>query len=66
MRAGQRRVVGIFGILGFLLAWIVVIATLGSMMTAWPWWAQLAFYAAAGVAWVFPLRPLFAWMGRGT
>ena len=34
-------------------------------ITGWARWAQLAFYVLAGVSWIFPLKPLFAWMNRG-
>jgi hypothetical protein len=30
-----------------------------------PPWAALAYYAEAGVLWIAPLKPLFAWMNRG-
>jgi len=29
-----------------------------------PNWAELAFYAVAGIVWIFPLKPLFSWMSR--
>lgn len=59
-----RRLVGVLGVLIFLLAWIIAAATLGGRLIAWPWWAQAAYYLAAGVGWVFPLRPVFLWMAR--
>ena len=41
-------------------------ATLGAYIwTHAPNWAALGYYAIAGVIWVAPLKPLFAWMNRG-
>jgi len=29
-----------------------------------PAWAELMFFAVAGIVWIVPLKPLFAWMNR--
>jgi hypothetical protein len=40
-----------------------------AMMSGWiatfPDWGQLVFYVIAGVAWVFPLKPVIDWMRKG-
>lgn len=55
-------------VMGLFLAWLAVyivgVASLSGMVGALPRWAQLVFYMLAGIAWVFPLRPLFRWMNR--
>lgn len=52
-------------LLVYLFAYIVLAATIGGMTSVWPRWAELAFYVVAGIAWIFPLKPLFAWMNSG-
>lgn len=64
MTAGTRRALGSLGILVFLLMYIVVAFIVGVSLSAAPWWVQMLYYAVAGIAWVFPLRPLFQWMGK--
>lgn len=56
-----RKALGALAIILFLIGYIWVAVTIGEQLHAWPW-AALAFYAVAGIAWVFPLRPLFGWM----
>jgi hypothetical protein len=48
-------------ILVYLLVYVVAAVTVGERLHANAW-ASLAFYAVAGIIWVFPLRPLFRWM----
>jgi hypothetical protein len=61
MSASARKAIGAVGILVFLVIYVVAAVMIGEQLHAMPW-AALAFYGIAGVAWVFPLRPLFAWM----
>ena len=60
----MRKVIAALAILAIIALWIFLIATIGSKMTGQPVWVQLPFYIIAGVAWIFPLRPIFAWMNR--
>jgi membrane protein implicated in regulation of membrane protease activity len=61
-----RKALGSFVMLAYLATYAIVAATVGATYAlAWPWWAQLAFFAVAGIIWVFPLKPLFGWMNRG-
>lgn len=64
MSPSARKAIGALAVLAFLTLWIVIAATVGSWLVGWPWWAQGLYYAAAGIVWVFPLRPLLAWMNR--
>lgn len=60
-----RKAVGCAGLLAYLAAYAVIAATLGAYLAPMlPAWAELAFYAVAGIVWIFPLKPLFAWMNR--
>jgi hypothetical protein len=63
MRA--RKAIGCFVLLGYLALYAIAAATLGAMLLpVLPGWAELIYYVAAGIAWVFPLKPLMAWMNR--
>lgn len=62
MPASARRALGAFVIVGWLIFWIALAALVADRIAAAPWYAHLVFYAVAGVAWVIPLKPLFAWM----
>jgi hypothetical protein len=64
MAPTARRAIGSFAILAYLVAYIGVAATLGGHVVGFGQIAALVFFAVAGVAWVFPLRPLFKWMNR--
>jgi hypothetical protein len=66
MDARTRKAIGCFALLAYLTVYAVLAASLAVMLApALPAWAELFYYASAGVVWVFPLRPLFAWMNRG-
>jgi len=64
MSARARKFIGLLGILGFLCAYVVLVATLGGLLPQ-NWAVQLAFYGVAGIVWGLPLFPLIAWMNRG-
>lgn len=66
MNMRMRKAVGCFALLAYLGLYTVLAATLGAyLLPILPFWAELIFYAIAGVIWIFPLKPLFAWMDRG-
>lgn len=60
-----RKPAGIFAILGLIVAWAILIASLAGKVGGWPILLQAAFYLIAGIAWVFPLKPLLRWMETG-
>lgn len=64
MPARLRKLIGLFGILGFLTAYVVAVIAVGERVPA-HWAAQIAFYALAGVLWGVPILPLITWMNRG-
>ncbi len=62
-----RKALGCAVLLLYLGLYAGAAALLGAaLLPVLPPWAELAFFAAAGVIWIFPLRPLFAWMNRQT
>ena len=64
MNARVRKLIGLFGILGFLLLYIGLVAKVGAYVPKHgPW--QLFFYLVAGVCWGVPILPLISWMNQG-
>jgi hypothetical protein len=64
MSARTRKFIGLFGMLGFLAAYVVAVSALADHIPK-QWAAQLAFYLVAGIGWGFPIFPLISWMNRG-
>lgn len=58
----MRKIIASLVMLAFLTVWIFLAGTIGTRLTEAPDWLQLVFYIFAGIAWVFPLRPLMRWM----
>ncbi|MEQ8559477.1 MAG: DUF2842 domain-containing protein [Henriciella sp.] len=58
----MRKIIASLVMLAFLAVWIFLAGTIGTRLTEAPDWLQLVFYIFAGIAWVFPLRPLMRWM----
>lgn len=66
MQSRTRKALGCSVLLVYLAIYALLAAALGAALQPHlPAWAELIYYAAAGIAWVFPLKPLFAWMNRG-
>jgi sugar phosphate permease len=64
MPARLRKLIGLFGILGFLAAYVVAVIAVGEHVAShWGW--QTVFYGLAGILWGVPLFPLITWMNRG-
>lgn len=65
MQSRTRKALGCSVLLAYLGLYAGAAATLGAFLApALPTWGQVAYFAIAGIAWVFPLKPLFAWMNR--
>lgn len=65
MQMRTRKAVGCFALLAYLTLYLALAATLGAiLLPTLPQWAELIYYVIAGVAWVFPLKPLIMWMTR--
>ena len=66
MNARTRKAIGCFVLIAYLGLYAAGAAALGASVLAHaPNWA-LIYFLAAGVIWVAPLKPLFAWMNRGS
>lgn len=57
-----RKPLGVLAILGWIMLWAVLIATV-PRPSAWP--LQALFFAIAGLVWITPLKPVLRWMERG-
>lgn len=65
MNPRTKKAIGCLALLAYLALYAVLAASLGvALAPLLPTWAELAFYAVAGVGWVIPLKPLFGWMNR--
>jgi hypothetical protein len=65
MNPSWRKPVGVLAILLLIAIWAVLVASLSALVGTWPILAQSVFYLVAGIAWIFPLRPLLSWMEIG-
>jgi len=61
-----RRGVGVALILGFILAWALLIAFFAPAISRWPVLVQALFYLFMGIVWIIPLKPLLQWMETGS
>jgi membrane protein implicated in regulation of membrane protease activity len=61
----RRPTAAIFMILGIIIVWSALVASLSSVVTAWPWPVQALFYTGAGIVWIFPLKPILRWSETG-
>lgn len=65
MHMRARKAVGCLVLLVYLALYAALAASIGvALAPVAPVWLQLAYYACAGMIWVFPLKPLFGWMNR--
>ena len=63
MNPRMRKLIGLVGILLFLLLYIGAVARLAAYVPDHgPW--QFAYYALAGISWGVPILPLISWMNR--
>ncbi len=59
-----RKLLGLFGVLGFLALYVAVAVAIADRLPD-HWLVKLVYFAVVGVAWGVPLIPLFRWMNRG-
>ncbi len=60
-----RQPVGIILILILILLWSGIVVSLIDWIIELNFWLQLPIYIFAGIAWIFPLKPLLIWMNTG-
>ena len=60
-----RKPVGMLLILALITVWAVIVGSCSGFIGQWPMPAQILVYVIAGIVWIFPLKPLLAWMEMG-
>ena len=65
MTPSWRKPAGALAIVGLIVVWCVLVASLSRTVEGWAWPVQLVFYVATGIGWIAPLRPLLVWMETG-
>jgi hypothetical protein len=60
-----RNTVGIALILLLIVVWSVLVVSASTLLEGTPWPVHLVYYAAAGLVWILPLKPLIRWMHTG-
>lgn len=60
-----RKPVGMLGILAYVIAWAVGVASLSGIVGDWHVLIQAVFYLIAGIIWILPLKPVLKWMETG-
>jgi hypothetical protein len=67
VKSRARKALGCAILPIYLAVYAVLAASLGSALTPpLPAWGELSYYAIAGLVWIAPLKPLFAWLNRGS
>ena len=59
-----RKAVASIGVLVFLAVYIVAVIALARFIPT-AWWAQVLYFAVAGLAWGVPILPLIKWAETG-
>jgi membrane protease YdiL (CAAX protease family) len=65
MNTRWRPVAGAFLIIGIIIVWAVLVASLAHVVGSWPALVQAIFYIAAGLVWILPLKPILRWSETG-
>jgi hypothetical protein len=60
-----RNGAGMALIVLLILLWSVAVASLAPLVSQLPFLLEILFYLAAGIGWIFPVRPLLTWMETG-
>lgn len=60
-----RKPAGMLMMLAVIALWAVLVGSLSARIATLPAVAQMIIYVAAGIAWIFPMRPLLVWMETG-
>ena len=62
-----RKPVGMLAILGMILTWVVLVASLSGVVGQWHVLLQLGFYLVTGIVWlwILPMRRMLRWMETG-
>lgn len=59
-----RKAIATIGVIGFLAFYVWLVTVLSGFIPA-VWWAQVLYFAVAGLAWGVPILPLLKWAEKG-
>ena len=65
VKPSWRKPAGIFLILALIAAWAALVATGADLLDGAAWPLLAAYFIAAGLVWILPLKPLLRWMETG-
>ena len=65
MKPTLRKPLGMLLLLFFILVWCLFFASQLERIMQWPFLLQLPAYIIAGIAWIFPVKPLMRWIETG-
>ncbi len=65
MTQRNRKLIGVFVLLGSIAAWVVVFTAVYLVLpTDWPNWLVLAYFVVAGMGWLYPAIAIIRWMSK--
>ncbi len=64
-RPSWRKPAGMAMILGVIALWAILVASASSHLARLPDLVQALIYLAAGIVWIFPVKPIVIWMETG-
>ncbi|TNE61878.1 MAG: DUF2842 domain-containing protein [Alphaproteobacteria bacterium] len=64
-RPSVRSYVGMLILIVGLTLYAFAAAALGDLLIGWPILVQTLYYLVAGIVWIFPVKYLFGWIGKG-
>ena len=59
-----RKALASVGVLAFLAFYVWLVTVLSAFIPD-AWWAQVLYFAVAGLAWGLPILPLLKWAEKG-
>lgn len=65
MNQSQRKLAGSFLLTASIVVWAVLATGIYlALLVNLPWWAQIIYFAIAGIGWLWPAMALIKWMAR--
>lgn len=65
MDPAARSVAGMFLVLALITVWAVIVASFSVVIGGLWLPLQIAIYVFAGIAWIFPAKPIMRWIVSG-
>ena len=57
-----RKLIGVFMIVGWVIAYVAVAALVGDIVAGGHWIWKLLYFPVAGIGWILPVKPMIRWM----